>query len=88
MLSPTTYHFYHVFATKLAPRRQYHIKAAMQDDLVWDLLLGELWQPLDQSVVLKLMCCSRSMMELVHSKCEGGWKPQSQQHSSRCSETL
>lgn len=37
---------------------------------MWDLLLQELF--LDQSVVLKLMCCSRSMLELVHSKCEGG----------------
>jgi hypothetical protein len=53
----------------------------MQDELVWDLLLGEVWQPLDQSVVLKLMCCSKTMMELVHSKYEGGHdsKPQSQQ---------
>lgn len=39
--------------------------------MAWDLLLGELWKPLDQQVVLKLLCCSKSMMELVHSKCAG-----------------
>lgn len=42
-----------------------------QNALVWDLLLSELWKPLDQAVVCRLMCCSRAMQELVHKKCAG-----------------
>lgn len=41
-----------------------------QSQLVWDLLLSEV-EPLDQHVVCKLLCCSKSMCDLVHSKCAG-----------------
>jgi hypothetical protein len=36
----------------------------LQDELVWDLRLGELWQHQNQ-LVQKLICCSKSMIKLV-----------------------
>jgi hypothetical protein len=48
-------------------------QAAMQqcNEQVWALLLGKAWQRLDQRVVCRLMCCSNSMAQLVHSTCAG-----------------
>ena len=42
-----------------------------QQEDVWDLLLDKLWSTLDQAVVCKMLCCSQTMANLVHSKCAG-----------------
>lgn len=39
---------------------------------IWHLLLGQLWTPLDQAVICKLLCCSQTMANLIHTKCQGG----------------
>jgi hypothetical protein len=38
---------------------------------VWHLLLGHLGTPLDQAVISKLLCCSQTMADLIHTKCTG-----------------
>lgn len=45
--------------------------ALQQQEGVWHLLLGELWRPLDQAIVCKLLCCSQAMADLIHTKCTG-----------------
>jgi hypothetical protein len=54
-------------APEPAPQQQ----RSLDDECVWRLLLEELWQPLEQEVVCKLLCCSSTMAQLVHSTCAG-----------------
>lgn len=42
----------------------------LQDEVVWTLLLQQ-WDPLDQAVLCKLLCCSRAMAQLVLQHCAG-----------------
>jgi hypothetical protein len=44
---------------------------AIPHEAAWRLLLGELWQPPEQQVVCRLLCCSRAMARLVHALCAG-----------------
>lgn len=45
--------------------------ALIEDEAVWSLLLRHAWDPLDQQVVCKLLCCSRGMAAVVNSSCAG-----------------
>jgi len=45
--------------------------ALIEDEAVWSLLLQHAWDPLDQQVVCKLLCCSRGMAAVVNSSCAG-----------------
>lgn len=42
----------------------------LPDEVVWTLLLQQ-WDPLEQAVLCKLMCCSQAMADLVHQHCAG-----------------
>lgn len=51
--------------------RTHQVEQRQRDEHVWLLLLSRAWQPLQQQVICRLLCCSNSMAELVHATCAG-----------------